>query len=153
MQILLVVQNVSGSLGLIFATKPFHIGNPQRYIQLSTWTGLATGWLWAYGYDVQARNAAGKLGPSSWLCCHCMQQKVHKPKAYVPFNTRNIEGHLSKAHNPFNPDPLKAKRYTLERPLNQPTFQDFTAKKREKDNFHDELVARFDKLTFQCLIV
>jgi hypothetical protein len=78
---------------------------------------------------------------------------VHKPKAYVSSNTRNIEGHLSKAHNLFNPDPLKAKRYTLERPLNQPTLQDFAAKKRKKDDFHDELVARFDKLTFQRLLV
>lgn len=41
----------------------------------------------------------------------------------------------------------------MERPLNQPTLQDFAAKKRKKDDFHDELVARFDKLTFQRLIV
>lgn len=74
---------------------------------LSARTGLATGWLWAHGYDVQARNAAGKPGPSSWLYCHCIQQKVHKPKAYVSSNTRNIERHLSKAHNLFNPDPLR----------------------------------------------
>jgi hypothetical protein len=43
---------------------------------------------------------------------------------------------------------LKAKQYTLERPLNQPTLQDFAAKKQKKDDFHDELVACFDLLTF-----
>ncbi|KNB19362.1 hypothetical protein FOXG_22565 [Fusarium oxysporum f. sp. lycopersici 4287] len=76
---------------------------------LSIRTELATGGFWAHGYDVQTRNTASKPDPSSWLCCHCIQQKVHKPKVYVSSNTRKIEGHLSKAHNLFNPDPLKVK--------------------------------------------
>jgi hypothetical protein len=120
---------------------------------LSTRTGQATGWFWAHGYNVQAKPATTERGPSSWLCCHCTQQKVHKPKAYVASNTRNIENHLSKAHSVFHPDPSKAKRYVLERPLNQCNLHEFTSRKRKRDDLHDELVARFDKATFQRLLV
>jgi hypothetical protein len=120
---------------------------------LSSRTGQATGWFWAHGYNVQAKSATSERGSSSWICCHCIQQKVHKPKAYVASNTRNIESHLSKAHNVFHPDPSKAKRYVSERPLNQCNLHEFTARKRKSDDFRDELVARFDKATFQRLLV
>jgi hypothetical protein len=125
----------------------------RNHWNLSTRTGQATGWFWAHGYNVQAKTATTERGPSSWLCCHCTQQKVHKPKAYVASNTRNIENHLSKAHSVFHPDPSKAKRYVLERPLNQCNLHEFTSRKRKRDDFHDELVARFDKATFQRLLV
>ncbi|OBS15278.1 hypothetical protein FPOA_13870 [Fusarium poae] len=120
---------------------------------LSARTGQATGWFWAHGYDVQARSKGNESGPHTWLCCHCVQHGVPRPKAYVSSNTRNIEGHLSKAHNIFHPDPSKATRYMQERPPNQLTLHDLAAKKRKRDDFHDELVTRFDKTTFQRHIV
>ncbi|WKT54006.1 HAT, C-terminal dimerization domain [Fusarium oxysporum f. sp. vasinfectum] len=120
---------------------------------LSARTGQATGWFWAHGYDVQARSKGNESGPHTWLCCHCVQHGVPRPKAYVSSNTRNIEGHLSKAHNIFHPDPSKATRYMQERPPNQPTLHDLAAKKRKRDDFHDELVTRFDKATFQRHVV
>src|SRR5580692_5232853 len=43
---------------------------------LSTRTGLVTGWFWAHGYDVQARSGGNQSGPSTWLCCHCIQHRV-----------------------------------------------------------------------------
>ena len=85
---------------------------------LSTRTGLAPGWFWSHGYDVQARVADNHHGSPIWLCCHCVRRKANKPKAYVSSNTRNIEGHLAKAHNIFHPDPSKAKRYASERTSN-----------------------------------
>ncbi|OBS17497.1 hypothetical protein FPOA_26363 [Fusarium poae] len=112
---------------------------------LSARTGQATGWFWAHGYDVQARSKGNESGPHTWLCCHCVQHGVPRPKAYVSSNTRNIEGHLSKAHNIFHPDPSKATRYMQERPPNQLTLHDLAAKKRKRDDFHDELVTRFDR--------
>ncbi|KAM5528306.1 ac transposase [Fusarium oxysporum f. sp. phaseoli] len=120
---------------------------------LSARTGQATGWFWAHGYDVQARSKGNESGPHTWLCCHCVQHGVPRPKAYVSSNTRNIEGHLSKAHNIFHPDPSKATRYMQERPPNQLTLHDLAAKKRKRDDFHDELVTRFDKATFQRHVV
>jgi hypothetical protein len=95
---------------------------------LSTRTGLAPGWFWSHGYDVQARVADNYHGLPIWLCCHCVRRKANKPKAYVLSNTRNIEGHLSKAHNIFHLDPLKAKRYASERTSNQPSLHEFAAK-------------------------
>jgi hypothetical protein len=41
----------------------------------------------------------------------------------------------------------------LERPLNQCNLHEFTSRKRKRDDLHDELVARFDKATFQRLLV
>ncbi|KAF5137685.1 putative AC transposase [Metarhizium anisopliae] len=120
---------------------------------LSTRSGLATGWFWAHGYDVQARTAGSRFGPTCWLCCHCIRQKAHKPKAYVSSNTRNIEGHLGKAHNISHPDPAKAKWHPPERPPNQASLHGFTVKKRKADDFRDELAARFDKAHFQRLLV
>lgn len=120
---------------------------------LSTRTGIATGWFWAHGYDVQGRAKPSSSSPSIWLCHHCIKRKAHKPKAYVSSNSRNIEGHLSKVHSLFNPDPSKAERYIPERPLTQQNLHDFTAKKRKKDDFHDELVIRFNKTTFQQLLI
>ncbi|EXU95156.1 hAT family dimerization domain protein [Metarhizium robertsii] len=120
---------------------------------LSTRSGLATGWFWAHGYDVQARTTGSRFGPTCWLCCHCIRQKAHKPKAYVSSNTRNIEGHLGKAHNISHPDPAKAKWHPPERPPNQASLHGFTVKKRKADDFRDELAARFDKAHFQRLLV
>jgi len=88
-----------------------------------------------------------------WLCHHCIERKAPKPKTYVSSNSRNIEGHLDKAHNLFNPDPSKAKRYIPKVPENQPNLHDFATRKRKKDDFHDELVLRFDKTTFQRLLI
>jgi hypothetical protein len=107
----------------------------------------------SHGYDVQARVADNHHGSPIWLCCHCVRRKAHKSKAYVSSNTRNIEGHLAKAHNIFHPDPSKAKRYASGRTSNQPSLHEFAAKKRKKDDFHDELVVRFDKTKFQRLLV
>ena len=84
---------------------------------LSTRTGIATGWFWAHGYDVQGRTTSSSSSPSIWLCHHCIKRKAHKPKAYVSSNSRNIESHLGKAHSLFNPDPSKAERCIPERPL------------------------------------
>ncbi|KAF4988755.1 hypothetical protein FDECE_14929 [Fusarium decemcellulare] len=120
---------------------------------LSTRTSLATRWFWNHGYDVQARASNRQHGSPIWLCCHCVRRKVHKPKAYISSNTRNIEGHLAKAHGILNPDPSKAKRYATERPSDQLSLHEFSAKKRKKDDFHDELVLRFDKTEFQRLLV
>jgi hAT family C-terminal dimerisation region len=120
---------------------------------LSTRTGIATGWFWAHGYDVHGRTRSSSSSSSVWLCHHCIKQKVPKPKAYVSSNSRNIESHLGKAHGLFNPDPSKAERYVPELPLAQRTIHDFTAKKRKKDDFHDELLVRFDKTTFQRLLI
>lgn len=120
---------------------------------LSTRSGLATGWFWAHGYDVQARTTGSRFGPTCWLCCHCIRQKAHKPKVYVSSNTRNIEGHLGKAHNISHPDPAKAKWHPPERPRNQASLHGFTVKKRKADDFRDELAARFDKAHFQRLLV
>ncbi|RYC78863.1 hypothetical protein BFJ63_vAg18262, partial [Fusarium oxysporum f. sp. narcissi] len=49
--------------------------------------------------------------------------------------------------------PSKATRYMQERPPNQLTLHDLAAKKRKRDDFHDELVTRFDKTTFQRHVV
>ncbi|KAJ0130882.1 RNA-directed DNA polymerase from mobile element jockey [Fusarium oxysporum f. sp. albedinis] len=145
----------SSSLGTSIAVKDWSTVSQtvHGHWNLSTRTGQATGWFWAHGYNVQAKTATTERGPSSWLCCHCTQQKVHKPKAYAASNTRNIENHLSKAHSVFHPDPSKAKRYVLERPLNQCNLHEFTSRKRKREDLHDELVARFDKVTFQRLLV
>jgi hypothetical protein len=40
-----------------------------------------------------------------------------------------------------------------ERPSDQPTIREFTSKKRKNDEFHDELVTRSDKITFQRMLV
>jgi hypothetical protein len=120
---------------------------------LSTRTGIATGWFSAHAYDVQGRATPSSSSPSIWLCHHCIKRKAQKPKAYVSSNSRNIEGHLSKTHSLFNPDPSKAERYIPERPLTQQNLHVFTTKKRKKDDFHDELVLRFNKTTFQRLLI
>lgn len=56
-------------------------------------------------------------------------------------------------HSIFHPNPSKAKRYVSERASNQPSLPEFSTKKRKKDDFHDELVFRFDKGRFQRLLV
>ncbi|KAJ6439017.1 putative AC transposase [Purpureocillium lavendulum] len=120
---------------------------------LATRTGLAKGWFWAHGYDVQARGATNQAAAPTWLCYHCVKQKAHKPKACVSSNSRNIEGHLSRAHNISNPDQSKLRQDRPEPSPRQPKLFDFDIKKRKRDDFHDGLAARFDKITFQRLLV
>jgi hypothetical protein len=71
----------------------------------------------------------------------------------VSSNTRNIESHLSKAHNVFHPDPSRAAQYVPERSANQLSLHDVAVKKRKKNDFHNELATQFDKTTFQRLLV
>ncbi|KAJ6437559.1 putative AC transposase [Purpureocillium lavendulum] len=100
-----------------------------------------------------ARGATNQAAASTWLCYHCVKQKAHKPKAYVSSNSRNIEGHLCRAHNISNPDQSKLRQYRPEPSPHQPKLFDFDIKKRKRDDFHDGLAARFDKITFQRLLV
>ncbi|RBA11849.1 hypothetical protein FPRO05_14165 [Fusarium proliferatum] len=48
---------------------------------------------------------------------------------------------------------IPQKRYMQERPPNQLTLHDLEVKKRKRDEFHDELVTRFDKTTVQRHVV
>lgn len=110
-------------------------------------------WIWQFGYDIEKSNDDTKR---RWVCKVCVNSNKPNPHSTASNGTQNAEIHLWNDHNVWDPSgkrkpPSKAKEKTPSRNIAE--MMKLNTRDAREQQIANQIIGRFDRLTFQRLVV